>query len=222
MKAQVLEFGNSALRRRVRQLELRLQEANHRVANSLQLVSSLADHEARAVMDPTARLRLASTRRHIQAVAHVHRMLSVDVEAETLPLQDYLSEVAAGLQAIVAGGGRTRIISATCDPYQVTPEVAVCLGMIVNELVSNACKYAYDADACGEVRVRFAGQVGSGFTLTIEDDGRGLYASGRSRELGIGMRMVHAMARRVGAEFRFVAGGCGARAIVSREDRSMS
>jgi two-component sensor histidine kinase len=213
MDGNVGEFGCGRLRHRIRQLELRLQEAHHRVANSLQLVSSLADHEARAIQDPAARLRLVSTRRHVEAIAQVHRLLSLDAEGDRVALHDYLARLASGLQASVAGADATRLVATTCDPYFVAPEIAVCFGMIVNELVANALKYAY-ADARGEVRIRFAAPETGGFTLIVEDDGAALREGDLLSGSGVGARMVDAMARRLGADFRLQAGPRGGRAIV--------
>ena len=208
------------LRLRVGRYELLLREANHRIANSLQLALGLIGGEAVDVRDSVARSRLIATQRHIEAVAGVHRLLSVNYAAETLPLHDYLSHLVAGIQASVANDCGDRIISFRGEAFQVAPEVALSLGMIVNELVSNACKYAYAAGKHGEVRVTFT-SVGAGFSLVVENDGNGLDVEPRPPGAGLGTRIVSALAQRLDAEFHYEARGTGTRGVVVGPGRAL-
>jgi nitrate/nitrite-specific signal transduction histidine kinase len=80
--------------------------------------------------------------------------------------------------------------------------MAVSMGILINELVSNACKYAYADGEAGEVRVRFEGDGAHSFTLTVEDDGSGFDASHPPTGTGLGSQIIRIMAESLGANSR--------------------
>ena len=201
------------LRGQVRSLELRLAEANHRIANSLQMASFLAGDGAGEVRDPVARSRLAATQNYIEAIAGVHHLLSGDHPDSLLPLDTYLSRLVGRLQAAAAHDSVRRVISLQTDPVQASPESAVWIGMVLIELVSNAWKYAYAPTEVGEVRVKLARRE-RGFVLQVEDDGPGVDLGQPAVGSGLGTRMITAMARRFGAEFGYESSSSGARAVL--------
>ena len=203
-----------ALHLQVDRLELKLRETNHRIANSLQLASALTGTALREVLDPIARSRLTTAHGHIDAIAGVHRMLTEENGTEAVPLHDYLARLVNGLQATIGTGSGGRTVLLRCDPCFATPEIAVSIGMAVNELVSNACKYAYSRDQPGEVRIVFTADA-EGFRLEVADDGLLLEMPASSAGSGFGKRMIAAIARRIGAEFRYEYGNPGVRAILA-------
>lgn len=204
----------SKLRLRVDHLEMLLCEADHRIANSLQLASAVAGHEAMAVRDLSARSRLLAMQNYIEAIAGVHQLLSRRPADAALPLHDYLWRLITRLQSAVAVGGLDRRILLRADPLHMEPEVAVWIGMVVVELVSNACKYGYGAAEPGEVRVILANRSG-GFVLEVEDDGVGFDPDAPPRGSGLGGRMIRALAQRIGGEFHYLRGALGARAVLA-------
>ena len=126
-------------------LEALLKEMNHRVANSLQLVSAMVQMQASALasagVDGVAREALAATQRRIAAVAQVHRRLYTSDEVGHVDVQEYLGAIVDELGETWCG--QDRALKLTADPIRLPTDRAVSLGVIVNELVSNACKYAY-------------------------------------------------------------------------------
>ncbi|MBU8547095.1 MULTISPECIES: sensor histidine kinase [Roseomonadaceae] len=188
---------------------LLLQEVNHRVANSLQIIASLTRLQEGAVADPAARAALAAVRHRIAAVAQVHRRLYTSADVRSVALTDYLG----GLLAEIGRSVETARIDFTGAPLEVPPDRAVSLGVILSELVTNALKYAYpDMPEGGPIRVTLA-QEGDAGVLRVEDDGVGGAGAEQVSGTGLGGRIVHAMAGTIGGLVEF-AGGPGSRVTV--------
>lgn len=183
---------------------LLLQEMNHRVANSLQIIASLTRLQENTLEDAAAREALAVVRLRIAAVAQVHRRLYTSADVRSIALSDYLS----GLLDEIGRSAQCQQISFVGAPLDVPPDRAVSLGVILTELVTNALKYAYpDQTDGGPVRVSLAEEDGSGL-LRVEDDGIGGAGAQSTTGTGTGLggRIVQAMASTLGGHVEFAAG----------------
>jgi len=187
--------AEEALRVSNEHLETLLKEVNHRVANSLQIVSTMVGMQARLVSDLGGREALLDTQRRIDAIAQVHRRLYASSDVQSVAMDEYLSALIAQLEETWSTPAAPREIRLEAEPVQLHTDKAVSLGVIVTELVSNACKYAYDDAQPGEVRVQFARANGSEFRLVVEDDGRGMAAEQLPQGTGLGSKLITAMAR---------------------------
>lgn len=178
-------------------------EANHRIANSLQLISALLSSQGREVTDPVARSALNMSVHRIDAVASVHRQLHRAYAARAVDVATYLVDLVDGLQASFHEGAGRRRLHLDVEQLPVTPDFATTLGVIVTELVINACKYAYASDEPGDIEIAFAATAGNGFSLEVRDRGvgRGARSVGvGATGSGLGSRIVDLMARRLRAE----------------------
>ena len=119
----------------------------------------------------------------------------------------------AGFGAV--GGGWSLTLAA--DPIRLTTDRAVSLGVIVTELVTNACKYAYP-DGVGEVRVALVQDADNGatpaFTLSVEDDGRGMDPDAAPRGTGLGTKLIRAMAQSLQSIVEYEPRPHGVRAVL--------
>lgn len=196
-------------------LQALLREVNHRVANSLQLVSAMVHMQAAGLANPEARTMLTDTERRIQAIAQVHRRLYTSDDVESVAMDDYLEALLADLEKTCSTPAAPRRLRLAADPLKLATDRAVSLGVIVNELVSNACKYAYGRDADGEVRIALKGEGGGEFLLTVEDDGPGMPSGGEARGTGLGTKLIKAMAASLRASLSYDAGYPGLRVLVA-------
>jgi len=191
-------------------LEALLREVNHRVANSLQLVSAFVQMQASAV-EGDARSALKDTQRRIEAIIQVHRRLYSSGDVESVDMREYLDALVRELQDTLSSAASPRRLSLVADPVRLATDQAVSVGVIVNELVTNACKYAYKRGEAGEVRIRLA-DAGEGLTLTVEDDGAGIAAGAAVHGTGLGGRLIKAMASSLNSEVVYDPAHAGVRA----------
>ena len=194
-------------------LEALLREVNHRVANSLQLVTAMVRLQAKSLGDAAAREALADTERRIDAIAQVHRSLYANDDAEGVDMKDYLQALIDELGGAWASEKPKRALKLTAESIHLSADRAVSLGVIVNELVSNAFKYAYGPASPGEVRVSLTRDDDS-FVLAVEDDGVGLGPVPRTQGSGLGSRLIGAMAKSLKGAVEYDSGGRGLRATL--------
>ncbi len=208
------EAAEDALRASNARLEALLHEVNHRVANSLQLVSALVHMQSRALADPAARDALADTQNRIAAIAQVHRRLYTSDDVSGVAMDDYLRALVSELEATWSTSGSPRQMTLSAAPIRLSTDKAVSLGVIVNELVSNACKYAYDEGIAGEIRIALARDGDHRFVLQVEDDGTGLSPAAAPKGTGIGTKLIGAMAASLGTNLVYDPAYRGVRATL--------
>lgn len=170
--------------------ELLLAEVNHRVSNSLALVSSLVRMQARELNEPAAKAALVETMSRIQAIAEMHRHLFTTGNIGKVAADSYLSAVLAQVETAVATSGSPVRLKRDLAHVILPTTDAVNLGIVVTEWVTNACKYAYP-DGAGEVRVTL-GTNADEVTVSVEDDGVGV--SPGVKGTGLGTRVVTTIA----------------------------
>jgi two-component sensor histidine kinase len=182
------------LRASNQRLEALLGEVNHRVANSLQMVSAMVSLQAGALNDFAAREALADTQRRITAIAQVHRRLYTSNDVESVDMKEYLAALVAELRTTWSSGPTPQELKLAADPIRLPTDRAVSLGVIVTELVSNACKYAYPGGS-GPVRIGLQREGAEHFTLQVEDDGVGIDPRSSPRGTGLGTKLIRTMAQ---------------------------
>jgi two-component sensor histidine kinase/CheY-like chemotaxis protein len=173
--------------------ETLLREVNHRVGNSLQLVSAFVHLQSSSLPDGPAREMMRETEARILAIAQIHRRLYTSQDVRSVDMDEYLTGLAEELEGSLRTSDRPYTISLVVEPMKVATDRAVSLGVIVTELVTNAFKYAYRPGEAGEVRVRLA-RDGSTISLSVEDDGVGMSEEAAPRGTGLGQKIVRTMA----------------------------
>ena len=192
---QALRESRDSLEELAAKQSLLLREVNHRVANSLQLISSLLELQARRVAAADARAALHAAAERVEAVSLVHRRLYTSADVSHVEMDQYLAGLVEELQRSVGAQDASCCIRLRADPARIETDKAVAIGLVVNELVTNAAKYAYPGRDGGEVRVDFR-KDDDDFTLTVEDDGVGLPPGDATPQgSGLGAVIVAAMAR---------------------------
>lgn len=182
--------------------ELLLAEVNHRVANSLAMVSSLVSLQANVLADQVAKDALAETKARIFAISSVHKRLYSSRSVGVVDLDEYLAGLLENLGISMRGQGHGATLVSDLAPLRLGIDAAINLGVIVTELVTNAFKYAYP-DRAGEVRVSLREDGGDGSALlSVEDDGVGR-SEGKVKGTGLGTRIVKAMAVSINADVTY-------------------
>ncbi|MEH6950486.1 response regulator [Nitrobacter sp. NHB1] len=177
--------------------EVLLREVNHRVGNSLQIIASLLHLQANSSPDEGVKAALTNAMGRVAAVAQVHRRLYTSHDLNSVLLNQYLQALLEDLRRSAEGNRMSRL-DLKAEPVEIDPDRAVAIGIIVNELVMNAVKYAYP-DGPGPIHVELAVDGGD-VELSITDDGVGLHARTDPHSTGMGQRIVSAMAQKLDAQ----------------------
>lgn len=187
-----LEQANGELQRRLEERDLLFKEANHRLKNSLQIVSSVIHLQVPMVQDPAAVQALRSTEARVLAIAAVHERLYKDNDIGRISLDAFLRDLC---KDIGRAYGDVNDVEVEASPIMVARSQAVSLALIINELVTNAFRHA---ELPCRVRLRTDGP--NGFRLTVSDSGNGpMNGNGRA---GLGSRIVRALMRQIDGEMK--------------------
>jgi two-component sensor histidine kinase len=183
----------------LRRAELMAKEIDHRVMNSLQLVSGLLDMQSRGVgsSETAEQLALASSR--VATIAQVHRHIyQSDGGVDKVGCKGYLERLCAELSRTLPSA-ESDAIAVVSDDVELPTAQIVPLGLIVNELVTNSVKHG-----ASRITVSFIREAIGGYVLTVTDDGTGLPADfDPASTPGFGMKVLSALARQLGGELRF-------------------
>jgi two-component sensor histidine kinase len=193
------------------QKEVLLQEMQHRVANSLQIIASILLLKARTVQSEETRLHLHDAHQRVMSVAAVQQQLQASRHGESIELGSYLSRLCDSLAASMIGG--TRPISLRVEAASGTASTgdAISLGLIVTELVINALKHAFLHDRNdGQIIVSYEAS-GAGWRLAVSDNGTGKVPESKR---GLGTSIVEALGRQLGSRVEVASGPQGTRVSI--------
>jgi two-component sensor histidine kinase len=178
--------------------QILLKEVNHRVKNSLQVVSSMLHLQANTVEDPALSERLMEASTRILAVGRAYNRLAYNADYENIDLVAYLREVVEDLETAVAP---CKIELDTPKEIQFAADRAILVALIVNELILNAGRHAYPDSPDGVIRLQLVLSNDKAVSISVSDDGVGLPADfNPALTKRLGTRIVQALAGQLGAE----------------------
>jgi two-component sensor histidine kinase len=196
-------------RAEVAERDLMLRELEHRMKNNFQTVAALLSTQLRRATDETAREALREALNRVTSISQAHHNLYAPGDhTQGVEMGVYLGELCDNLAEALLLGEKVRL-RCNIEPGALDRDRAVAIGLIVNELVTNAAKHAFRDGAGGHIRVAF-GREAHGYRLVVEDDGQGLPADYATRPRGLGRGLVEAFTRQAGGSLT-VGAGPGAR-----------
>jgi PAS domain S-box-containing protein len=167
------EAHREELERLIEEKDVLLRELQHRVKNNLQMITALIRLEARNLPDDSTGSRFDRLAGRIEALALLYRSLSDDIDAESIDLGVYLSEIASAVMRAHAPEGIR--LDLKVDTWPVSVNVAMPTGLVVNELLTNALKHAFVGRDGGTITLHSLVEAG-GCRVLVADDGVGLGA----------------------------------------------
>jgi PAS domain S-box-containing protein len=162
------------LRASLQEKEVLLKEIHHRVKNNLQVISSLLYLQSQSVGDETMLGMFQDSQNRIRSMALVHERLYMSTDLNRIDMDGYLRDLVTGLVRSMCPLGSPITVVTSAENIFLNIETAIPCGLIVNELVTNALKYAFPPRAEGEISVRIAPGGSSRYVLTVRDNGIGL------------------------------------------------
>jgi two-component sensor histidine kinase len=178
-----------------------LQELRHRVKNDIAIITGLVRIRARQVSSEEAREELTAISERIETLRLVHEQLYIAGTADRLRLRPFIMRLVENLCHLhEAQSGKVRLDFAV-EEVELTPKIAVPVGLILNEFVTNSLKYAFDGRG-GIIAVAVERMERGGLRLRICDNGKGLPSESQAAKpgSGTGIKLIDGLARQIGAK----------------------
>ncbi len=195
-----MSLVTEVLRKTIRRLNeskktkaLLLEELAHRTKNDLAIISSAITLQSSASRDPAVREALSAANARVLVVAQAQERLRGDQSGGLVGLSGYVGALCQGLGDLLRDV-RPIAVRVNCVPISVPSSVAVHVGLIVNELVTNSLKYAYPTERGGVIRVDIVSD-GTNLMVTVVDDGIGCP---KDVDPGLGSKLVRLLAKQLG------------------------
>jgi two-component sensor histidine kinase len=181
----------------LREKAILLQELQHRVANSLQIIASVILQSARKVTSDESRLHLTDAHNRVMSVAALQQQLSASRLGE-VELRAYFRKLCDSIGASMIRDHDQLVLEVKADDSTSEADVSVSLGLIVTELVINCLKHAFPGGRLGKIEVGYESQ-GPNWTLSVADNGVGMPKDAASSTPGLGTSIVDALANQLDA-----------------------
>lgn len=196
---QKLKSSNHLLSISIDEKNLLLREIHHRVKNNLQIVSSLLSLQSRFIEDDTALEAIKEGRNRVSSMALLHQNLYQENNLTGIDIKIYFDELIEGL--FDSYNIDTERISLTKNITNMALDVdtVIPLGLVVNELISNALKHAFPGEKKGKIHISLH-EKDSNLVLEVKDNGIGVNAEDFNNSTSFGNRMLRAFAQKMGAE----------------------
>ncbi|MBT9445291.1 MAG: PAS domain-containing protein [Hyphomonadaceae bacterium] len=199
--------------------DLLLQEMQHRVANSLQIIASILLLKARSVTSEETREHLRDAHKRVLAVAAVQQHLQATLGVATIELRSYLTQLCTSLGDSMIGEGQAIRVDVRASEGRMSSTDAVSIGLIVTELMINALKHAFPVDHKGSFVAVVYETIGPDWRLTVSDNGIGKpNGSATPVKVGLGTSIVAALAEQMQARIETVANTNGTSVAITHAE----
>ncbi|GAB3942365.1 hypothetical protein GCM10028805_06890 [Spirosoma harenae] len=186
----------------LREREWMLREIHHRVKNNLQIITSLLHSQSTYLKDPAALAAIRESQNRVHAMALIHQKLYQSNRLSSIPMAEYINEIVdylMGTFAIKASINKQISIS----PVDLDVTLAVPLGLIINEAITNSLKYAFPAGRNGNIQIELKRLDYQDYWLLISDDGIGLPNNlNPTRSRTLGMSLIRGLSKQLGGELQ--------------------
>lgn len=197
----------------VREKQVLLQELQHRVANSLQIIASVLMQSAKRVQSEETRTHLHDAHNRVMSIAMLQKQLAV-TQLKSVDLRTYFADLCRSISASMIDDPKRMTLETAVDDTETNSDVSVSMGLIVTELVINAIKHAFpDQARGGKIIVSFAADKGD-WVLSVADNGVGMPSDKTRATPGLGTGIVEALSKQLDASVTVVDAKPGTRVEV--------
>ncbi|WP_288343616.1 histidine kinase dimerization/phosphoacceptor domain -containing protein [uncultured Roseivirga sp.] len=213
-----LKRANLKVQRSLGEKELLLKEIHHRVKNNLQVISSLLELQSFGIEDEKALSTFMEGQNRVKAMALIHQKLYQNENLATIDFAEYAEQLSQDLANIYPNASKVSTSVHADGEVKFDIDTAVPLGLILNELISNSYKYAFNEKDSGQLQVSIAA-IGDGkHQLMVEDNGKGLSQGfDLERAKSLGLRLVNRLAEQLYGTVEYY-GDQGAKFVINFEE----
>ena len=184
------------------QAAMLLAEVHHRVKNNLAIVTGLLRLQARRLSDPAAARAVRESQQRVEAMSLIHQGLCQADDVTAVDMHRYVTDLVHSLSAAYGFAVADLDLALDVVPLRLDVDVAVPLGLLLNELLTNAFKYAVGCPRASRpmLRVALGPAVGGGLALGVQDNGPGFDPTAAGTRATFGHRLVAALAGQLGGQ----------------------
>ncbi len=213
-----LREAEATARAHVAERDMLLREVNHRVKNGLQLVSSILSLQRRRLSDPQILTAFDQAITRVRAIAAIHERLYRSEHPMTVDMKSYLTDLGADMAVAGRETAAEAVIEVRSEPIELSADDAVPIGVIVNELVTNALKHAHPIAAPTRITVTFSPKSDGSHELSVADNGVSTPSAAENAD-GLGTMLIKAMVGQIDGEYQTAREASGYRATVTLRRR---
>ena len=183
---------------RIREKDTLLKEIHHRVKNNLQTVSSLLSLQSRSIEEPRIKTLIKSSQNRVISMAMVHEMLYMRHDLSKIEYKSYVEELSDYLIRSFKGTENNITLNIKIPDIKLGIDTAIPLGLLINEVITNALKYGIKDNDPGEIHIELVKSNGKDYILYIGDDGEG-FPEGISHKntKSLGLKLIHNLSRQL-------------------------
>ena len=200
-KNKTIQRQKDQLTQALQDKDLILKEINHRTKNNLLLLENLLFSQLKETDDPNIRTALEINRNRFEAIALVHQTLSINDTLESISLPDYLTKLSTKSLEVLAGTESIEF-AAEIEDISLQAHIIVPIGLIVNEVITNAVKHAFTEDQKGRISLQALYKQQS-LVISVQDNGRGI-DSEMSKSNSFGLIMIEGLSKQLEANYQFL------------------
>lgn len=191
----------SQLKTAVADRDLLLRELHHRVKNNLQQITALINIQSNSITDPPAKTAFRSMSARISALSKAHNLLISSSSPSEVSSLEFIRELIQNLSDSFGATEREISFVVEGDEDRVDIDMAISLGLLIHELLTNALKHAFTGRDRGTITVRYTTMADGGAELIVSDDGRGLAGDVLTEPSarGAGSRIIRGLVRQLNA-----------------------
>ncbi|MCX2837683.1 tetratricopeptide repeat protein [Salinimicrobium sp. MT39] len=196
-----LAHKNVLLDKRNAENELLLKEIHHRVKNNLEMVKSLISLQSAQIEDPATKEAMIASQNRVQSMGIIHQKLYQGTNLGSIEMKDYFINLSEGILDSFNAEDRIKIECAM-DNLELDVDTAVPIGLIVNELLTNALKYAFPQDQRGVINISLEKDSNYNLKLEVRDNGIGKTAGVAPKGTGFGSQLIQLLTRQLNGKMQ--------------------
>ncbi|SFN86598.1 Two-component sensor histidine kinase, contains HisKA and HATPase domains [Bizionia echini] len=195
-KRQALQVLNAELDTKNKQNELLLKEIHHRVKNNLEMVKSLIALQSAQLEDSATKDAMIASQNRVQSMGIIHQKLYQGTNLGSIEMKDYFLNLSDGILDSFNAENKVKIECAM-EQLELDVDTAVPIGLIVNELLTNAIKYAFPNSETGKISIQLEQKTTDTLHLKVTDNGIGKVSGLAPKGTGFGSQLIHLLTQQL-------------------------